>query len=150
MNFFFIPVLTAMLLNATASWAQLSCLPDFNSLQVLETVDLAGSKTFSYPLKSENANGLFNTRVFLSGTLSNRTLNLKAHFDETFDGVSLPYNLFVVVIIQDGQVVQYIDFTDACNDPGISFFPGQAVSLTPVALEGEGSTRLQIAVWGRL
>jgi hypothetical protein len=130
--------------------AQLSCLPQFNSLQVLETVDLDAGRNFSYALKSENAYGLFTTRVFLSGTLANRELNLKAHFDETFDGISLPYNFYLIAIMQDGQVIEYVDFTDACNDPGLSFFPGQSVKLHPVHLRGSGFSRLQIVVWGRL
>jgi len=130
--------------------AQLSCLPSYTALQVVEDIDLGARHNFSYALKSENAVGLFDSRVFLSGSAAGGQLVLRAHFDDTFDGFSLPYNLFTVMVMQDGKVVGYLDFTEACNDPGIGFFPGQNIWLGPIQLNGVGTSRVQIAVWGRL
>ncbi len=76
-------------------------------------------------------------------------LKLTAMFDPDFDGVSLPYNLYAVQAVLDGQVVFYMDYR-GCQGPGPSFFPGREIRLPSVKLIGGKPQKLQIMVWGRL
>lgn len=131
--------------------AQHSCLPDFNALQVREVFDLNLAHNFSYPFQSVNARGNFTTHVQLRGKYgTDHKLQLEALFDPNFQGVSLPYNLYAMLLVQNGSVVGWFDFTDGCQGPGIGFFPGQVIHLPRVQLSGGGKAAVQIMIWGRL
>ncbi len=77
-------------------------------------------------------------------------VKMSVRFDPKFDGVSLPYNLFAILIIRDGEAAAWWDFTSGCTGPGVSFFPGQEIHLPKLKLIGADPERLQIMVWGRL
>lgn len=151
--------LRALLLASIGLWsgtlmARLSCLPDFNSLQILQVIDLAQAQTqtITYPLKSMNAHGLFETRAQLEMMVQaeNWILDFKVLFDPKFGGVSLPYNVYALLVIQGGQVISWQDFTGGCRGPGIGFFPGQVVQLPKVKLIKSNSNVIQVMLWGRL
>ena len=103
------------------------------------------------PLFSLNASGLFQTKVVLDGNYdpASGKLSLSNHFDEKFEGVSLPYNLFAVLVIADGHVVAWQDYTQGCVGTGVGIFPGQKFLLKPVNLPAN-KQKLQITVWGSL
>lgn len=137
---------------ANAAMADHSCLPEFNSLQILETFNIDSTADFTYPLKSENASGIFISKVRLTVSLDgfSHEMKLRAHFDEAFQGVSLPYNLYSILVLQNGAVIGWYDFTRECHGPGVGFFPGQFFSPPAIKLSGEGKQSFQIMVWGRL
>jgi hypothetical protein len=124
---------------------QTSCLPKFTALQTMET-----NRSFSHFLISENSQGLFTTRVLLEGMVIGESLKMKFQFDPLWEGVSLPYNLYAVMVIADGKPAAWFDFTRGCESAGISFFPGRSLELSPVKLLGSPPQRLQIMVWGKL
>jgi hypothetical protein len=98
-----------------------------------------------------NASGIFQTKALLEGIFdpTSGKLSLTNLFDETFDGVSLPYALYAVLVIADGQVVSWQDLTTGCTGPGSGIFPGQKFQLKPIALPAK-KQKLQITVWGAL
>jgi hypothetical protein len=139
----------SVLLWCDTSFADRSCLPDFNSLQLLETTTPGASQEFIKPLKSMNMNGLFQTKVQAVIRIA-QDLEMLIRFDPEFDGVSLPYNLYAVLVVADGAVLSYMDFTRECAGPGIGFFPGGEIRLPRIKLIGADPQKLQIMVWGRL
>lgn len=140
-----------ILFFSTSAFArQSSCLPEFTSLQVVDTS--VSTHSFEYVLSSINSSGPFASKVRLSGTYDAeaQALRLNAHFDKKFDGVSLPYNLYSVLILQNGNVVGWYDFTSGCEGPGVGFYPGQDFNLPTTKLQKSSTNKLQIMVWGRL
>lgn len=138
---------------APLAHGQTSCLPEFTSLQLLETVSPSPSFTRFYPLLSERPSGRFATRarLRLSADASDPSrLNLTVLFDPDFDGFSLAYNLYAVHVLVDGEPVYIHDFTGGCARLGPSIFPGGEIHLAPVNLIGGKPQKLQIMVWGKL
>lgn len=134
---------------ATPAFGQSSCLPDYTALQTIENVDAGAS--FARQLQSRNSNGYFQTRVRLEGEVdSNSQLGLMVRFDPAFEGVSLPYNLYSVLVVSEGEVLAWLDFTRDCSGPGLSFFPGRQIRLPAIKLIGGRPQKLQIMVWGKL
>lgn len=135
---------------------QTSCVPVYTALNVIEDVDPAADSSFVHPLIAENAQGLFESRVRLEGTVHHSTANEKAsldmviRFDPAFEGVSLPYNLYTVLVISNGRVLTWLDFTESCQGSGVSFFPGREIRIPALKLFGADPQKLQIMVWGRL
>ena len=129
-----------------------SCVPEFTSLQTLQMVDFSSGGSGVFPLKSENATGVFVSKARMSYTFAPSTheLRLRFHFDESFEGVSLPFNLYSVLVLHNGAVAGWYDFTHACKGIGPGFYPGQSFSPPPMKLEGEGMQSLQFMVWGRI
>ncbi len=140
------------ILFPTFAHAQRSCLPDFTSLQALQTVALDRDMNSDYQLKSQGPNGLFVTKVLLSASYeaANRKLNLKVHWDEKFDGVSLPYNIFAAMVLQDGVPVGWYDLTEKCRGPGAGLFPGAYFTFPATELNPLSRSSLQIMLWGRI
>ena len=105
-----------------------------------------------YQLKSQGPNGLFVSKVLLTANYqsANHQLSLQVHWDDKFDGVSLPYNLFAAMVLQDGVPVGWYDFTDKCTGPGVGLFPGSQFTLPATGLRGTGNSALQIMLWGRI
>jgi hypothetical protein len=126
----------------------------YTALNVIEDVDPKEGGSFVHPLVSENRTGLFETKVQLAGEIrdgeESPVLDLTLRFDPAFQGVSLPYNLYTVLVISNGRVLNWLDFTNSCHGPGISFFPGRSVRIPSVKLIGADPQKLQIMVWGRL
>ncbi len=129
-----------------------SCLPAILSAQITVLVDTEQVQRFTFPLESENASGRFQTKAVMDANYDANThlLTFTTHFDDSFKGVSLPFNLFSVLVIEAGEVVQWQDLTGQCKGPGLGFFPGAHIQLPGVKLNGRGPESLQIMVWGRL
>jgi hypothetical protein len=138
---------------SSASAGQSSCLPAFNSLQTAEVFDPKQPAVFIRALATEGASGLIQTKVQLVGRPSKdvpNALDLSVRFDPNFNGVSLPYNLYSVLVIRDGEVMSWMDFTKQCQGPGIGFYPGQEVHLPLLKFDGGDAHKLQIMIWGRI
>lgn len=101
-------------------------------------------------LMSYRNDELHETRVQLRAEVKSGNVELKVGFDPKFDGVSLPYNLYAVLILRNGQTEQWLDFTNGCKGPGLGFFPGREIRLPTVKSIGESPEQLQIMVWGRM
>jgi hypothetical protein len=128
------------------AWAQPSCLPLFTALQTVITVDPTANVEHTFRLKQLRQGQVQDSRVFVQFTPRmeggvTHVLDAHAYFDPTFDGVSLPYNLYSVMVVEDGEVIAWWDFTSVCKSPGLSFFPGRRVQLPSLKLVGE---RLQL------
>ena len=123
-----------------------TCFPPFTSLDVFQAVN-KDNPQFSHRLKSRNLQGLFVTRATLEGKLNERKLELAFHFRA--DGVSLPYNIFAVLVATDSQPLAWHDLTKGCTGLPGSIFPGQSVKIPPVTLPSD-PVDLHIVVWGRL
>lgn len=158
-----------VLLLLLGSWSvaasgQTSCMPEYTALNVAENVVPLFERSFVHSLRSMNGAGdLFSTRVQLEGRVivheagvneagigNEALLDLTVRFDPAFGGVSLPYNLYAILVISDGRVLAWLDFTNSCRSSGVSFFPGREVRIPSVKLIGVDPQTLQIMVWGRL
>lgn len=116
-------------------------------------MDPARPQSFRYQLKEPRASGMADTRVHIQGQSDLKDphlIRLTVGFDREFDGVSLPYSVYALLILRDGEVVMWWDFTHACQGPGLSFFPGKEIELPSLKLVGDKPQKLQIMVWGRL
>jgi hypothetical protein len=141
------------LASVSAHAGQTSCVPEYTALNVVERVVPADASAFVHNLRSANGGGMFTTRVQVEGRVSAGevpALDMTVRFDPAFQGVSLPYNLYTILVISDGRVLNWLDFTDSCRSPGISFFPGREISIPKIKLIGADPQTLQIMVWGRL
>lgn len=146
-------ILGALLFGAPTS-AQpahaMSCLPETLSLQTLVQVDPL-KNSFSFSLKSEKFGQIKNSdaQVRVKQDLSAGRLDFEFSFQNE-DGVSLPFNVFALLIVtSDGEKV-FLDFTSHCTDPGIGFYPGQKVKLDPVFLKLREEETYHLMVWGRM
>jgi hypothetical protein len=138
---------------ALRAWAGESCLPSYTALQLETRVQGDQAESLAYYLQAKRGDEVFQSKVILAGETDAshpRSLPLEIEFDPKFQGVSLPYNLYAVLIVLDGEIVEWLDFTSSCVGPGVSIFPGQKISLPEVKLIGDKPQKLQIMVWGRL
>jgi hypothetical protein len=138
--------LLSLLFFSLSSFGQSSCLPVYTALQTVESSDVP----FEHRLIGNGPDGPHETRIFFGGAVENSSLKMKVQFDPTFNGVSIPYNVFAVLVVADGETVAWYDFTRGCRSPPISFFPGRVIELPPVKLLGSQPQKLQIMVWGKL
>jgi hypothetical protein len=142
------PILLSAYLLATApvfARANDSCLPEFTSLDGFQE---ASASSFSLPLKSHNVSGPFVTHATLEGQWDGSALSLTFQFK--VDGVSLPYNIFAVMIVSDKDVLAWHDLTNSCTGPGKGIFPGQSYALPAVKTSTAPRAGWHIIVWGRL
>lgn len=124
-----------------ADAGQRSCLPERTSAQIFWTVEAHTDSLLIHPLSS---------KVQLMARQSGGAVSLTLRFDPSFDGVSLPFNLFAVLVVKNGSVIAWWDYTRGCQTPGLSFFPGREIELPELKLVGAGPDQLQIMVWGKL
>jgi hypothetical protein len=147
-------VIFGLLLSSTSVFAQSnsSCLPPWTALQIIETFDGSRDYDFTHVLETENASGRSPTRVVVDGHYSAQThqLSMNAHFDDKFNGVSLPYDLYSVLVVESGDVAGWQDFTKGCTGPGVGFYPGQNFPIPYSKLKGTGKVSIQIMIWGML
>lgn len=127
-------------IKVLAEPGQRSCLPDRTAAQILWSVPATTTEIIQ-PLSS---------KVQLVSRADSGEVVFRVRFDPAFDGVSLPYNLYSVLIVRNGSVVAWWDYTNGCQGPGLSFFPGREILLPKVKLIGGGADQLQIMVWGKL
>ena len=135
---------------AAQAHAQGSCLPSFNALQ--EMIPFERGSTYIRPLAGMTQNGFFQTKVqavVQTDHSDKDALNVSFRFDPSFEDVSLAFNLYAVLILKDGEVLSWMDLTQACTGPGISFFPGAQVELPKIKLVGHERQTLHIMVWGK-
>lgn len=126
-----------------------TCLPEFTALDVIETVNAGSARTFTHPLKSKNVGGIFLTRVVLTGEFDGQRLSLTVRFPA--DGVSLPYNVYLLVVGTEQDMLRWQDLTRGCKAPGASIFPGQSVNLDAIKFQPDaGTANLHLILWGRL
>ncbi len=119
---------------------------------MIMTIDTTKDEAFTRILEIENASGRHATKVVLDGEYSSqsRQLILKTHFDDRFNGVSLPYNLYSALITETGEVAGYFYFTRSCTGPGVGFFPGQSFTIPAMKLKSNGKATIQIMIWGMI
>lgn len=142
-----------ILLSLPAQAGPQSCLPKSTSLQTIEIIDRTARKTFTHVLTTERSNEVIATKVQLIGRPHPEVpegLELILRFDPEFEGVSLPYNLYSVLLIDNGEVLAWWDYSNSCEGPGLSFFPGSEIRLPKLKLIGDRIHKLQIMVWGRI
>lgn len=130
------------------AYGQKSCLPQDLALQTFESG--GPGTTFHRPLSSQNSQGRFLTKVILDGKVDEQGLKLSFQFDPAWEGVSLPYNLYAILVIADGLPVAWYDYTRECQSPPLSFFPGRLIEVPTVKHLGAYPQKLQIMVWGKL
>lgn len=119
----------------------------------MELVQASKLEARVFGLDSENASGRFRTKAQLRLSPSAEkpgVLQVSVQFDPAFEGVSLPYNVYSLLLVLDGQVVGWWDYTDGCRGPGLSFFPGAQIRLGTLNVVGDQPQKLQIMLWGRL
>ncbi len=63
------------------------------------------------------------SRVLFEGKREPVNSRCGIYFDPEFDGVSLPYNLYAVLVIADGETLAWMDLTQGCRDRVKLFFP---------------------------
>jgi len=136
----------------TSAQSFASCLPAWTSLQSIEILDTTKDYDFSHSLEGENASGRYTTKVVVDGHYNAQTkqLTLTTHFQNDFNGVSLPFNLFSALVIEAGQVNGWQDFTKECNGPGVGFYPGQMFQMPAFKLKGSGKETVQFMIWGSI
>lgn len=139
-------VLSLVFLSSAAFAEGTHCLPEYTSLRA--EGDFSQSPQHTFVLKSENSRGLFESKARLTATVAGGHLSMKFHWDENFSGVSLPYNLFSVLVLQGDTVVGWMDFTRECQGPGVGFFPGQSFTAQPLKVDSDGPYKF--IVWGRI
>lgn len=137
-------LLTLFLLSARVG-ADPSCLPDFVSLQATEK--LSSPQQMVHSLKSSRGGVLFQTDAVMDSSYDGETLKLRVRFTDP-TALSLPYNLYAVLVIVNGEVVSWQDLTGQCSGSGQSIFPGQTIELQPVKIRSQGL--IQFSVWGKL
>jgi hypothetical protein len=130
-----------------------SCLPTYTALQALDVFTPGQDGEVVYRLRGQRDDTPFMTHVILRARTSaadDTQVNLSTLFDPEFDGVSLPYNLYSALVLSDGEVAAWWDFTGGCKGPGLSFFPGREVRLPALKFTDHKPHRLQIMLWGRI
>lgn len=128
-------------LNVWSDSGRKSCLPEQTAAQLIWTLETSNADSLLYQLTDQ---------VQLVGERSGDSVHFKIRFNPDFQGVSLPYNLYAVMVVKEGEPMAWWDFTRSCLAPGVSFFPGREVQLPKVNLVGGRAERLQIMVWGKL
>jgi len=138
-------------MSVWGNWAnaQSSCLPDFLALQT--QVPGRVDQTFARDLQTRVNGELIPIAVEFRGEMrSDGQMHSHLQFTLNDDHVSLPFNLYAVLVASHGRVLAWWDFTLGCEQPGVSFFPGRVFTL-PTLKNVDGSVEtLQVMIWGRL
>lgn len=134
----------AILGQSDAVMADPSCFPKHNALQLFERVNITKDETKTYLLNSDAPNRQW-TEAQLSYA-SQGALSMTFKFEDRFDGVSLPYNISAVLVIQNGVPLTWVDLTQNCRTPPVGIYPGQKFKL-PLGQLNAPNASLQIFVW---
>lgn len=128
----------------------ISCLPEATSLQTFETWHSAQPLKRTYELKTQKFDRIKDSGVLVSvfHNLEKKSLELSFFFSQS-DILSLPFNVYAVMVTTSKGQVVWNDFTSSCMDPGIGFYPGQEVSLEPIPLDLDEGESYRLMVWGR-
>lgn len=128
-----------------------SCFPAFMAIDVFETVASGEPRSFFHFLKSENTDGIFQTKARLIGVYDGKvTLNLSIDFEGMDGETGLPYNVFALLATDNQNVVSLTDFTVGCTSPPLAVFMGGTSPLAKVTMdERSRGASFHIVVWGR-
>jgi hypothetical protein len=125
-----------------------SCLPDWTSLDVIESISPGLPSAFSLRLRSRNLSGDFLTQATLEAGFDGSILNLGFRFE--MEGVSLPYNIYALLAAAPDAALAWHDLTNGCSGPGASIFPKGKYDLPHLKISREKPFDLHVIVWGRL
>lgn len=127
-----------------------SCLPEATSLQVIEVWQESDSLKKNYPLKTLSFDQLKDSGVQVSIKYSKirKSFDMSFFFEDS-STMSLPFNLYAVMISNSRGKVLWKDFTSSCFDPGIGFYPGQTVNLDGLPLELQDKESYRVMIWGK-
>lgn len=128
----------------------LSCLPEATSLQVFEIWNESASTRKNYPLKTLNFERLKDSGVEVSMKYSKerKAFDLSFTFKDS-NSISLPFNLYAIMIANSRGKILWKDFTSSCMDPGIGFYPGQTVNLDDLSMELQDKEPYRVMIWGQ-
>jgi hypothetical protein len=149
---------------ALAKNASYDCFKDDLAFMHSQNISLSRPLNFTSFLPSHNIDGAFMTRARIqvrtnASPKSNDWWNgiIKFDFPLPKDQVSLPYNVFAVVVevpVEQGGYTYFHDFTDSCTNPGLGLYPGQKFELRDLKLlrqpKGSPDIPIRIGVWGKL
>lgn len=128
--------------TALAESTPVSCLPNTTLLQAFEV--LSPDRQLSKVYRAADTPVLIDIQY---DSKDKKGLRLKFKFEDP-TAMSLPFNLYGVFVSAPNLKPTWIDFTEACTQPGIGFFPGQTVEV-PISLDLKGETPMHMMVWGR-
>jgi hypothetical protein len=131
-------------LKSSVAQADTSCFPKHNALQLFERVNIAKDQTKTYLLNPDSPNRQWTEAQVSYSTQGDLAMTFK--FEDRFDGVSIPYNISAVLVIQNGLPLTWLDLTRSCEVPPVGIFPGQKFRLPLGKLSGPQAS-LQIFVW---
>ncbi len=128
----------------------MSCLPETLSLQAFESISASGNSR-SFPLKSEKFGQIKDSgaQVRIDQDIQSGRLDVEFSF-QAEDGISLPFNVYALLIVTSDGEKEFRDFTSHCTDPGIGFYPGQKVKLDPIFLKLREEQTYHLMIWGRM
>ena len=127
-----------------------SCLPEATSLQTFEIFQGHDLTVKTYPLKTLKLDQLKNAGVTTSINhhKNEHKFNFHFYFDDP-DALSLPFNIYAIMIVNSRGGSVFKDFTQSCFDPGIGFYPGQKVVIDDLKLELHQGEAYRVMIWGR-
>lgn len=140
--------LSLFYLQAHAQTA-ISCLPEATSLQSYESGG-QGDVVKTYELSTLRLGQLRATGVNVQLKQSRKDQSLELSFSFQQDDImSLPFNIYAVLVVTEKGETTWRDLTSACTDPGIGFYPGQKVKLDPIPLKIDESESYRVMIWGQ-
>jgi|GEM_PF-1673281 hypothetical protein len=129
----------------------MSCLPAATSLQAFDANAAKPSEKKIYPLTSLKWDQVRETPVQAEVFYNQEKGGLEISiFFKDPEAMSLPYNLYAVLVTTESGRVIWRDFTDACKEPGLSFFPGRRLQLEPFVLKLQPQESYRVMIWGRM
>lgn len=127
---------------ALAQSVPLSCLPNSTLLQAFEV--LSPQQEMSKTYRAGDTPVL----IGLHYSAKDKTgLHLKFKFEDP-NAMSLPFNIYGVLVAGPNLKPTWIDLTEGCFQPGVGFYPGQTVEI-PISMDLKGNTPIHLMVWGR-
>jgi hypothetical protein len=137
-------VIILSLLQPSALQAD-SCLPEFLALDVLQPMKIG--EAFSHRLKSHKVGGIFLTDFAMDGVFEDKKINITFQFKAGTLG--LPYNIYMVLVATETEVLAWHDYTIGCTEHGKSIFHGQTLTLPSIKNIKLDTLNLRLIVWGR-
>lgn len=145
-------LVTTLVMLSLGAEAQTSCLPSGVAAQVFEIVDPKVPFEKTYVLNRWLAGEAYPSLVQMEWkSMVNPLDGMEGwiRFRPDFDGVSVPFNVYGVMIILNGQPLLWWDLTDECKSPGVGLFPGDLLKLPSIKWAHFQKQSLQIQIWAR-
>lgn len=143
---FLLATASLLLFKSTEAHAQIeaSCWGHETALNV--TVSIRQSVTIPYLFMSDNEGGPFPVAQ-LTAAVEGESISFFTSVDASQPELGNPVNIYAIMVLAEGQVLRYEDYTSGCRNPGISFFPSQKVHLFD--LKNRPRDQMQIIIWAR-